>query len=127
MSAFSLCILRQLGLTKLYRGHLRPYVHITNQLLALAPNLHITLLADRRAVQRIPQELSAHPSIAKVFKNSGRVHVEALVDEGQQIPLEDHDKIGGEVASKFDATFEKIIKGELAGGVPKTMLVDVRY
>ena len=96
-------------------------------MLLLAPNLHITLLADRRAVQRIPQELSAHPSIAKVFKESGRLHIEALVDEGEQIPLEDHDKISGEVASKFDATFKKILKGEHVGGVPKTILVDVSF
>ena len=107
------------------RGHLRPYVHITSNLLSLNPHLFITLLADRRAVQRIPQELSAHPSIAKVFKDAGRVKIEALVDDGEKIPQEDHDKIAAEVAGKFDRVFERILKGEAEGGVPRTMLVDV--
>ena len=48
-----------------------------------------------------------------------------MVDDGEKIPQEDHDKIAAEVAGRFDGVFERILKGEAEGGVPRTMLVDV--
>lgn len=100
---------------------------MTYNLVNLNPNLHISLLADRRALQRIAQELSAHPEMAKVFNESGRVRVVGLIDpNGPVIPDSEQDKIGEEVKGSLDTVLGKILEGDDGGFVkPSVVAIDV--
>ncbi len=99
-------------------------------LLGSFPDLHITFLADRRALKRIPQELSAYPELVKRFKGRYRV-VPMTNPNGPEIPDADQDEIGKEVASVFESILERIFKGdkdaesEAFRAVPSATIVDV--
>ena len=96
----------------------------------LFPKLFITFLADRRAMDRIPHEISSHPELLEGVE--GRWRLVPLTDpKSPEISHVEHDKIQAEVAGQFDATFTRILKGDTEaepGGfrtVPRTIIVDV--
>ena len=55
------------------RGHIRPTVHLAMNLSHLFPNLFISFLADRRAMDRIPHEISSHPELLEGVESRWRL------------------------------------------------------
>jgi hypothetical protein len=71
-----------------YRGHVRPLLHLTIQLLLLHPNLRVTYLLSPAVDARIQAEL-ASTNLAYVHDGSGRSNV---LERMQLVPVSPNEK-----------------------------------
>lgn len=81
------------------RGHVRPLLHLSLNILDQHPDLYLTLLLAPSAVPRVEEEL-ASPSLAHMHQSPNQDHSESpsLVDRLQVVPVR---KTGADPAGQF--------------------------